>query len=78
MIAVTEPGNAFIYWVRNLLPPLTDENYGRGKDHWFEYLGKWKKAQCGKEFPGCVVLDAEDPRISPFCRGKIMELDELV
>lgn len=78
MIVLAGSGNAFMYWVKNLLPPLTEENYGRGKDHWFDYLGRWDKDKCRGQFPASNILDVADPRISAFCRAKVLELEEIV
>lgn len=78
MIAVTTKGYAFVYFVRRFLVATNEDNYGRGKDHWFEYLGRLTKKQCRQQYPQTPVLEAEDPRINAFCQGKVLELAELV
>jgi hypothetical protein len=78
LIAITEAGNAFIYWVDNSLIALTELNYGRGKNHWFEYLGKQTPIECREKYPITPILQAQDPRISTHKKGKIREMEELI
>lgn len=78
LIAITEAGNAFLYYVDNRLEALTELNYGRGKKHWFEYLGKQSALECKRNYPRTPILKATDPRISPDKRAKITELEELI
>lgn len=78
MIALTERGYAFIYWCDRRLGAHLDHNYGRGKQHWFEYLGKKNREECKNNYPRTPILAVEDPRINAFCRGKIREMESLV
>lgn len=78
MIAETSKGDYFIYWICLRLIALSDKNYGRGKSHWFEYLGKQEKNECRKLYPHTPVLSADDNRINVFLKSKIKELDDLI
>jgi hypothetical protein len=79
MIAITPSGYAFVYWRWCKLIPVYDHeaDYGRGKKHWFEYLGKYSKEDCRKMYPHVPVLQADDARISHFKKERLKELEEL-
>jgi hypothetical protein len=78
MIAMTPRGYAFIYWCDRRLGAHLDHNYGRGKQHWFEYLGKKTKDECRVAYPHTPILQSDDSRINNFCRRMIREMEELV
>lgn len=78
MVAVTKRGYAFVYWVNRYLCPLDETNYGRGKSHWLEYLGKMSKESCRMTYYETPVLDATDTRINEFCRQRIADMETLV
>lgn len=78
MIALTPSGHAFIYWTVVRLVALDEDNYGRGKSHWIELLGKFSDRDCRIQYPDTPLLHHSDPRINGFIRRKIREMDELV
>ena len=78
MIAVTNGDYAFVYWCDRMLRAHEPYNYGRGKQHWIEYLGRKTKAECRTLYPHTPILDSEDPRINVFLKGKMTELEILV
>lgn len=78
MIAVTTDDYAFIYWCDMKMNAHLEYNYGRGKQHWFEYLGKFTKQECKAQYPNTPILPSDDQRINKFCKGKIQELYDLV
>lgn len=78
MIAVTDDEYAFIYWCGMKMVAHVDFNYGRGQQHWFEYLGKHTKKECKVLYPNTPILSANDQRINKFCQGKIKEMYDLV
>lgn len=78
MIAITDDGYAFIYWCDRKMNAHLDFNYGRGRQHWFEYLGKHTKEECKMKYPNTPILAATDQRINKFCKDKIQELYEMV
>lgn len=78
MIALAQSGNAFIYWMTNRLTALDGLNYGRGKSHWIEFLGKYTREECRDQYRGTPILPADDKRINEFIRSRIKEMDDLV
>jgi len=74
-IIMTEKNNAFLYFSTKRDVTLHSLNFGKGKDHWFEYLGCFTIADCQAENPLVCIYPIKDETLSKFLRDKVRELE---
>ena len=75
LIILTERSNAFIYITHKKAVPFTSINYGKGRKHWFEYLGCFSFKDCQGENPGTLIKYIKDETLPKLVVGKVRELE---